>query len=729
MRGDQPPDEETPPPTLRSLALRVLHGTTLEEKLVSFDRYDDTSPGDPIVRPAQPGRPSPLRLDAERERVPFPGVHELDRPGMRGRVLHFFANHELLAAELMALALLRFPDAPPAFRRGLVQTLRDEQRHLALYLDRMRDDGVELGTIPVSSFFWDTLADVATPLHFAAGMSLTLEQANLDFARYYADAFRTVGDDATAAVLDRVWEDEIRHVGHGRAFFEAGRGDQNDNDLFDAWRERLVWPLTPARARGRVFDVEARQRAGLDASYIERVRVWGETRGRPPVVHLFDPLCDDDWACGGEAVVRAPARRLARDLELLPLVLAGVDDVVLVRRLPSSAHRARLADVGVAVAGLQVRPEDDRPAACQHPHVGGLRPWGWGPRAARVLGGHVGALLDAGVPLEERVTIARACNRKSFAAEVGQTLADAWDPEWMARWGATLDVEPSVVARTVEEVRAAAARGWVQGQSMRCKSDHGTSGRGQRVLRSVEDADAAASWLQACCARGAVVVERERERVADLSGLGVVDEDGTVRFSGVTRFLADGRGHYRGTVVGRAAFGVGASLTRFLHGDGVDPRYLRAALGPVVRRCGERLGALGYRGPFGVDALVERQGASYRLRPLVEINARTTMGHVALALRPRLAGGVSAFFVVARVPRGDTPASFAGRLTERAPCRMRRAGAGGGIVSGGVVLTDAEGAEEWIAVLSVARTAEGAMAPLREAGLAVSWDRADESAV
>ncbi len=49
----------------------------------------------------------------------FPGLHELEQVEAHGRAMHFFANHELLALELMALVLLRFPEAPPSYRMGL----------------------------------------------------------------------------------------------------------------------------------------------------------------------------------------------------------------------------------------------------------------------------------------------------------------------------------------------------------------------------------------------------------------------------------------------------------------------------------------------------------------------------------------------------------------------------------------------------------------------------------
>ena len=58
-------------------------------------------------------------------------MYEIEQPRARGLLLHGFANHELLALELMGLTLLRFPDAPTAFRLDVARTLSEEQVHLA----------------------------------------------------------------------------------------------------------------------------------------------------------------------------------------------------------------------------------------------------------------------------------------------------------------------------------------------------------------------------------------------------------------------------------------------------------------------------------------------------------------------------------------------------------------------------------------------------------------------
>ncbi|HTD67901.1 MAG TPA: DUF455 family protein, partial [Candidatus Limnocylindria bacterium] len=122
---------------LRDFAEQVLFATTLEEKLRAPASLTDEHPGAAMSTPELPGRPVELRFKPSgASKGEAPGLHHLEKERERGKLLHFFANHELLATELMALVLLKFPNAPAAFRRDVLQTLKDEQQHTRWYIER-----------------------------------------------------------------------------------------------------------------------------------------------------------------------------------------------------------------------------------------------------------------------------------------------------------------------------------------------------------------------------------------------------------------------------------------------------------------------------------------------------------------------------------------------------------------------------------------------------------------
>src|SRR5260221_14786094 len=159
---------------LREFAGRVLFATTLDEKLLRPADISDERPGAALVTPAAPGRPPELQFKVTgTARDSFPGTKNLEQESERGRLLHFFANHELLATELMALVLLKFPDAPAAFRKGVLQTLKDEQEHTQLYLQRMKECGIKFGELPVSGYFWRSVSPMESPMDYVSSLCLT----------------------------------------------------------------------------------------------------------------------------------------------------------------------------------------------------------------------------------------------------------------------------------------------------------------------------------------------------------------------------------------------------------------------------------------------------------------------------------------------------------------------------------------------------------------------------
>ncbi|MEM6793259.1 MAG: DUF455 family protein [Acidobacteriota bacterium] len=253
---------------LRRFAHGVVTSRDLEAKLRLADRrLDDDEPG-PALRLEAPGRPANLEIRPGRE-VKIPRIEGMGDPAQRVRILHALANHELQAAELFAWALLAFPEAPREFRAGLAEILDDEQRHTRMYMARLKGHGRAFGDFPVTGYFWRKTPHLTSPLHFVSAMSLTFENANLDFTVEYAAAARRAGDEKTALVIERVERDEVDHVRFGWRWLQELK--EENSSAWETWKDHLAWPLRPSRARGERFYPRGRRAAGLDEDFIARL--------------------------------------------------------------------------------------------------------------------------------------------------------------------------------------------------------------------------------------------------------------------------------------------------------------------------------------------------------------------------------------------------------------------------------------------------------------------------
>jgi uncharacterized ferritin-like protein (DUF455 family) len=252
---------------------RVFGGDCLEEKLLpppdGVKGLTDLAAG-PAVAWRRPPRSGRLAIAGKDQRIKFPRPSAMDREEMRIRSLHAFANHELMALEMMAWALLAFPQADPAFRRGLAQVLRDEQRHFQLYCDRLQQMGTTFGDLPVNDHFWRAGPDISNPLDWVCAMHLTFEQSNLDHAPFYGRLFEEAGDLASAQLMQTIFEDEIHHVRFGVHWLKQHQ--EEGKTLFETFSAHCGIINPPARAKGFVFQDEARRSAGLDEDFIQGMR-------------------------------------------------------------------------------------------------------------------------------------------------------------------------------------------------------------------------------------------------------------------------------------------------------------------------------------------------------------------------------------------------------------------------------------------------------------------------
>jgi uncharacterized ferritin-like protein (DUF455 family) len=215
-----------------------------------------------------PGRPSVL-VQA-RKSLKSPGPEALRAPHRRAQLAHTFWHHELQAAELMAWAVLAFPETPLAFRRGLLGILDDEVRHMDLYRAYMEDLGSHVGAFPIRDWFWDRIPSAPSPAAFVAVLGMGFEAGNLDHAARFAAKLAAIGDDVGAALEARVALEEIPHVRFALHWFEAFTGSVD----FRGWLRALPSPLSPMVMRGKQMDLGARRRAGFSESFLDELGRW-----------------------------------------------------------------------------------------------------------------------------------------------------------------------------------------------------------------------------------------------------------------------------------------------------------------------------------------------------------------------------------------------------------------------------------------------------------------------
>ncbi|MBM4335981.1 MAG: hypothetical protein FJ108_08715 [Deltaproteobacteria bacterium] len=211
---------------------------------------------------------------------------------------------------------------------------------------------------------------------------------------------------------------------------------------------------------------------------------------------------------------------------------------------------------------------------------------------------------------------------------VGATLA--LGPEELVEADAVRCRIESAVARWPLELRA----------RFTVKPRLGTSGRGR--LDGADgriDAELLSRSLSRLRDRGGALIEPWLERMLDLSAQLLVSGPDEVRVLGTLRQVVSARGAPTGHV-GR--------IDR--EGEVDSGTAWDAALREAALAIGRAAAREGFRGACGVDAFVFRGSDGARtLRPVVELNARFTMGtvalgHLARAVRAGLARGAGAFY-------------------------------------------------------------------------------------
>jgi uncharacterized ferritin-like protein (DUF455 family) len=141
----------------------------------------------------------------------------------------------------------------------------DEAMHFALIQRKLRTLGTHYGALPAHDGLWESAAktrhDVAARL---AVVPMVLEARGLDVTPGMRDRVREQGDESGARTLQRILDDEIRHVAVGARHFstEAARRGESEEKFWQELVKRYVHgALKPP------FNDSARLAAGLSRGF------------------------------------------------------------------------------------------------------------------------------------------------------------------------------------------------------------------------------------------------------------------------------------------------------------------------------------------------------------------------------------------------------------------------------------------------------------------------------
>ena len=135
---------------------------------------------------------------------------------------HSLAHIEFVAIDLALDIVGRFgAEMDGAFIADFLGVAAEEAMHFALIERHLATMGAAYGDLPVHDGLWQSAADTA---HDAGArlaiVPMVLEARGLDVTPATLDRVRSQGDSRGAKILQRILDDEIRHVSTGARHFE-----------------------------------------------------------------------------------------------------------------------------------------------------------------------------------------------------------------------------------------------------------------------------------------------------------------------------------------------------------------------------------------------------------------------------------------------------------------------------------------------------------------------------
>jgi uncharacterized ferritin-like protein (DUF455 family) len=226
-------------------------------------RAGDLALGFPMAPPDRPARPDRPELAAPNK---MPKRRRAGSLAGRIALLHALAHIELNAIDLAWDLLVRFGEGQPTdFIDDWVRVAAEEASHFLLLAERLASLGAAYGDLPAHDGLWESAQATAGDLLARLAVApLVLEARGLDVSPQTAERLRRAGDPDSAAVVDRIYADEIGHVAIGLKWFKRcseNRPESVETMFQEYVRRHFRGELKPP------FNESARNSAGLTPNF------------------------------------------------------------------------------------------------------------------------------------------------------------------------------------------------------------------------------------------------------------------------------------------------------------------------------------------------------------------------------------------------------------------------------------------------------------------------------
>jgi hypothetical protein len=363
--------------------------------------------------------------------------------------------------------------------------------------------------------------------------------------------------------------------------------------------------------------------------------IFGIMTASLPDIYLFNPTCE--YAVANGRVSWQPnrlLRKMEEDLDVLPMLFARPNDIVLVKKLPGDSFIKLCERMGTALPKFVLQNEIKANPYFIRQAKNRLLPWGWSPATHHLLATLKPSCSDEFKlsPVAQWKPEHRDFCSRFFALQILKELLPRLPPD--------ITISPQKIPHVVtsKEELECLIRQW--GKVM-VKAPWSSSGRGlQKITKTPVVEKVWEKLLGIIRQQGYALAEPLLNKTLDMAFQYELKK-GKATFLGTSRFFTDDKGQYQGNYLNGWPGQTDPKVIQFA--ENLHELLIDSFISTIEKSSLAEL----YEGNFGVDMLIFRdKHGELKVNPCLEINVRLNMGLLSIQPEKRIAPGSKGIFQI-----------------------------------------------------------------------------------